>query len=285
MPLATTLRSLAESNRPLWPLDVTLLTDDVSEATRDRVFTSLPVGSIRLRWLQVDLAAFADLGLLEHVSRMTFARVLIADAFGSEVSRVLYLDADLLVLGDLAALMRIDMQTAAVAAVRDHHVDANLKAGHTERTVGVPRVRDYFNAGVLLIDLHAWRRLCISDRTLEFLRAHPNSPYSDQDALNAACDGHWKELDPTWNFQNHHATRIDRKPKAERPAIVHFITSTKPWKPSSSSVNAALFDGFRGRTRFRRSPAEKAVAAVCTLGYRIRYRLARMTASVGTDPR
>jgi lipopolysaccharide biosynthesis glycosyltransferase len=258
-------------------MDVTVLTDGVSESAREKVVTSLPAGSVRVRWLRVDLAAFTRVGRLDHVSRMTFARFQIPDAFGPETARVLYLDADLLVLGDLTALMQIDLRGAPVAAVLDHHIDADIRAARVDRIVDVPRVRRYFNAGVLLIDLPEWRRRQVSQRALEFLRAHPNTPYADQDALNVACDDTWMELDRTWNFQNHHATRIDRRPSAERPAIVHFITSTKPWKPSSSSVNAALYDGFRSRTCFRRSPTEKAVAAVRTLGYRIKYRLARMT--------
>ena len=149
--------------------------------------------------------------------------------------------------------MLTDLRGAAVAAVRDHHVDSDLKSNLRDRTVGVPRVRDYFNAGVMLIDLPEWRRQRISEKALQYLHEHCNSPYSDQDALNVACDGMWKELDSTWNFQNHHVTRIDRQPPTRRPAIVHFITSSKPWKPSSSSINAALYDRFRRRTRFRRS--------------------------------
>ena len=44
MPLATTLRSLAEANQSRWPLDVTVLTDDASETTRAMVDASLPIG-------------------------------------------------------------------------------------------------------------------------------------------------------------------------------------------------------------------------------------------------
>lgn len=276
MPLATTLRSLAESNRAHWPLDVHVLTDRFSDEARERVARSQPTGAVRIRWITVDLEAFAQFGLLEHVSRMTYARLQIPQLFGEDVTRVLYLDADILVLGDLELLWRTELDGAPIGAVLDHHVDADLKLGHHHLTRGVPRVGHYFNAGVLLMDLAVWRRDRTAERAIDYLRTHSTSPYSDQDALNVACDGTWKRLDGHWNFQDHHCTRIGRMPVADRPAIAHFITSSKPWKPSSSSVNSGLYERFRDRTHFRRSPREKIGAALSTLSWRMRYRLQRL---------
>jgi lipopolysaccharide biosynthesis glycosyltransferase len=276
MPLATTLRSLAESNRAHWPLDVHVLTDGFSESARDRVLRSQPLGAMQIRWIAVDLQAFEQFGLLDHVSRMTYARLQIPRVFGEDIAEVLYMDADVLVLGDLGGLWSTDLEGAPIGAVTDHHVDADLKLGRHERTQGVPRVAHYFNAGILLMNLAAWRRQGVAERALDYLRLHRESPYSDQDALNVACDGLWKPLARTWNYQDHHCIRIGRLPAAARPAIVHFITSTKPWKPSSSSVNAGLYDSFRDRTQFRRSPEEKVRDAVSTLSWRIRYRVQRM---------
>lgn len=276
MPLATTLRSVADGNRPHWPLAAYVLHDGFSAGARDKVLASLPEGSMNLHWVPVELGMFERFSLLGHVSRMTFARLQIPEVFADAASKVLYLDTDILVLGDLAELFQTDLGGAAVGAVLDFHVDAHLKAGQHDRIVGVPPVSDYFNAGVLLIDVQAWRRRGIAQRAIDYLRSHLDSPYADQDALNVACDGDWKQLDRTWNFQNHHVTRIAREPAATRPAIVHFVTSSKPWKPDSTSVNAAFYDGFRRRTRFRRSPGERAVAGVYTLGWRVKHRLDRI---------
>ncbi len=276
MPLATTLRSLAESNRAHWPLDVHVLTDGFSERAREQVLRSQPAGAMHIRWIPVDLQGFAQFGLLDHVSRMTYARLQIPQVFGEDVAKVLYLDADILVLGDLEPLWQVELDGAPIGAVLDHHVDADLKSGRHHQTRGVPRVPNYFNAGVLLLDLAACRRHRVAERAVDYLRFHAASPYADQDALNVACDGVWKQLDRAWNFQDHHCTRIGRQAASQRPAIVHFITSSKPWKPSSSSVNAGFYDSFRDRTHFRRSLQEKVRAALSTLLYRVKYRVQRM---------
>jgi lipopolysaccharide biosynthesis glycosyltransferase len=157
-------------------------------------------------------------------------------------------------------------------------VSADRVAGHSHRLVGVPAVASYFNAGVLLLDLPECRRCGVFDAAVAYLSAHPRSPYADQDALNAAFDGLWLPIDARWNFQNHHVTRVDRMPAPERPSIVHFITGSKPWKPSSASVNAALYDRYRRRTLYRRTPVERMVATVASIGWRARYRLGRLGA-------
>ena len=276
MPLATTLRSIAESNRAHWPLDVNVLTEGVSEQSKSKVLLSLPEGSTKVRWIPVDTDLFRPFGLLPHVSRMTYARLLIPHLFADAASKVLYLDVDILVLRDLAPLWQTDLEGVSLAAVLDYQLDISRGSAITHSRVGMPSVPNYFNAGVLLINTRVCLLRRVPERALEYLRAHTNTPYSDQDALNVACDGDWMQLDPTWNFQIHQATRIGRIPKARRPAIVHFNTRAKPWLPSSVNVNAWLYDRFRSRTRFRRSFCEKVQAALETLGYRVRYRARRL---------
>jgi lipopolysaccharide biosynthesis glycosyltransferase len=139
---------------------------------------------------------------------------------------------------------------------------------------GMPPVEHYFNAGVLLIDLDQWRRARISERALEHLAQHPRTMFGEQDALNVACDGLWKKLDQRWNFQDHHRTKITDLSLAERPIIVHFVTSMKPWKPSSISVNASLYDSFRGRTCFAKSRREQVVYTTGEVWSRVKRRFA-----------
>lgn len=279
MPLATALRSLADSNRAHWPLDVHVLTDGFSSGARQQVLRSLPEGAMQIRWVPVDLSAFGSFGLLEHVSRISYARLLIAQLFPATVPRVLYLDTDILVMGDLSALWNSDLKGHVIGAVVDHHVDTDLRANRVDRIQGVPRVRRYFNAGVLLMDLRELRRRQSLERAMDYLRTHTETPYSDQDALNVACDGAWAELDSRWNFQNHHHARIARLPAALRPAVLHFITRSKPWKPSSVSVNAGLFESVRDHTQFRRTLSDKLWARVCTEGHRIKHRFERISAA------
>ncbi|HEV7718504.1 MAG TPA: glycosyltransferase family 8 protein [Arsenicitalea sp.] len=253
MPLATTLRSLTEANRAWWPLDIVVLAFAFSEATRTRVAASLPKGSAEINWVAVDLERFSGFSTLEHVSKVTYARFLIARVLPETTERALYLDADLIVLNDFGGLWETDLDGAAVGAVLDG-LDPQLKEDVPALHL-VPRVQNYFNAGVLLIDLQKWRAEDISERALDYLAQHPDTLFSDQDALNVACDGKWKQLDPRWNFVDFfERVEIATLGAERRPWIVHFAAWDKPWNAKVPNINADFYDGFRSRTRFARTP-------------------------------
>lgn len=260
MQLATTLRSLADVVPKVTGLDIQVLTDGFPAELRTRVAHSLPAEAAPIKWVDVDLEPFRDFSTLPHISQMTYARLLIPHVLPTTVTRILYLDADLLVLDDLEPLWTIDLEGRPVGAVLDV-LDPLMKQGDP-RLRTAPHVRDYFNSGVLLIDLARWREERLSETAIEYLNRYPQSPFKDQDALNVACDGLWKKLDPSWNFQDHFRVNIADIDDGERPAIVHFVTSNKPWRPDSVSVNASLYNSFRNRTRFARTYRERSIDAV-----------------------
>lgn len=256
MPLATALRSLAETNRNRWPLIVYLLFADIEEQTRRRVAASLPTGCIELVWIPVDLSRFLGLYTAGHISKMTYARLLLPELLPATVTRALYLDYDLLVLADLEPLCSSNVGECPISAVSDCLLRLFISGPAAGN--GLPHVRNYFNAGVLLLNLETWRAQGITQKALEYLLGNPKSPFSDQDALNVACDGRWHRLDERWNFQNHSGIRIQRLTPTERPSIVHFVTSAKPWIASVRNPNSTLYDGFRSRTKFARTFPERA---------------------------
>jgi lipopolysaccharide biosynthesis glycosyltransferase len=277
MPLATTLRSIAEANRSWWPLEVYILSDGFPENTQKRVIDSLPEGSSSIRWLPVDLTAFAGFSTLKHISAATYARLLIPSMLPDQVHRALYLDADLLILDDLAPIWQADLEGAVLGAVLDERLSTHIKMGKTS-LAGLPRVRGYFNAGVLLVDLARCRAERISERALEYLERYPHSPYSDQDALNFACDGLWKKLDPRWNrYQVDLEKPLSVLSAAERPGIVHFHGWLKPWDARSLNLNDGFYDSFRSRTLFARTPEERLRRAPFVIWSRLKRILKRST--------
>lgn len=259
MPLATTLRSIAETNGKAWPLQIYVLSDGFSEDTKTKIIESLPKGSCSIRWAPVDLTPFEGLSTLRHISRTTYARLLLASVLPDEVPRALYLDADLLVLDDLGPVWELELDGAVLGAVIDERLDRHIKLGNTSLGgAPLPGVGDYFNAGVLLIDLARWRAERIPEKAMEYLERCPHSLYSDQDALNVACDGTWKKLDPRWNYYQIDLERpISESSPAQRPGILHFHGCLKPWDPGSLNLNAGFYDSFRARTLFARKPLEK----------------------------
>lgn len=281
MPLATTLRSLAETSRASGRLDVIVLTSQFSPTMRHRVATSLPRDSVALHWVTVDIEAFQAFSTRPYISKVTYARLLVSQFIPRNISRVLYLDADILVTDSVAPLCEIDLQGAAVGAVLDtdaqnhsQRLELETSQSRDSHSHGVVSLQGrYFNAGVLLIDLPRWREYEISEKAMQYIARHPHTLLADQDALNIACAGSWKELGARWNWQTHDPRGFSRMAADQRPTIVHFAGRWKPWNPASLSPDAHLYDGFRSRTTFARTRREKAQDS-------IRYSWARMRDSL-----
>ena len=141
------------------------------------------------------------------------------------VQRVLYLDADVLVRKDLRELWNTDLCGRPLAAAPD----VGCPLGHS----GVPR-GEYFNAGVLLIDLAKTRS------TLPGLEARcrgmADSKFREQDVLNVHFRTDWVALPLGWNAQGlgtyAECSSVDRErlclAEMQDPAIIHFTGPVHP---------------------------------------------------------
>src|SRR5439155_15542090 len=160
-------------------------------------------------------------------ARMSRLRVVLPARL-PELQRVLYLDADTLVGGSMAALWDTALEGAPVGAVAN--VTEPAMQAHVT-SLGVER-GGYFNAGVLLVDLGRWREEGATAALTRFVADRPGLPWFDQDALNAVFAKRWKRLHPRWNAMNSFwmwgdlaAAVFGDEALAEarsRPAILHF---------------------------------------------------------------
>ena len=160
---------------------------------------------------------------LPHINHMTFARYFIPD-FVTE-DKVLYLDSDLIVTGDLTDLFELDLGENYLAAAR-----SCFGAG-----LG-------FNAGVLLINNKKWKAETIRQQLIELTeKEHENVGEGDQSIPNILFQNSYYQLDDTYNFQigfdagaaeKNHAF-IFEIPLTPLPKILHYISPDKPWKQFS----------------------------------------------------
>ena len=164
-----------------------------------------------------------------------YQRINLPATIPGSVSRVLYLDSDILVLGNLKELWDRSLEGQPVGAVENFSPTAC-------RDIGVDR-QSYFNSGVLLMDLAIWRQEALHRTVTEYARDHADSlQFVDQCSLNAVLQGRWVRLPAKWNQQAdvysvmaRHADgcsyTVDELYEAfVAPGIVHFIGKKKPWK-------------------------------------------------------
>lgn len=173
-------------------------------------------------------------------STATYRRLFLPDLL-PDLDRILFIDADTIVRGDLRALWEEDLAGALVAAVPDPWA-SGLDSFRARYPQG------YFNAGMLLIDLAAWRAEGVTARCLQLVREAVEtgaSEFHDQTPLNDAMVGRWRRVSHRWNFTGIHSARLaaelgisgeDHQRAASDPAIVHFLAAYKPWIPGFESV-------------------------------------------------
>ncbi|MGI9515000.1 MAG: glycosyltransferase family 8 protein [Anderseniella sp.] len=171
-------------------------------------------------------------GLVERSANLgmgVWGRLFLDRLLPRELSRVLYLDCDMLVYRDLAELFELKFPAGcAFAACADQgsHVDGNTARFRTE--IGLSADGSFFNSGLLLMD---WQRLISTGILREIRTANAKRPdlaqhrFADQNIFNIMLDGDWCKLDPRWNMQ----TRLLQLLPGEKPWLAHFCGKSKPW--------------------------------------------------------
>jgi lipopolysaccharide biosynthesis glycosyltransferase len=122
-------------------------------------------------------------------------------------------------------------------------------------------VTSYFNSGVLLLDLDAWRTNGLTDALAEHVRKHMRQlVWPDQDALNGVLHSQRTPLHPRWNampglwelpMRQLPYTRDEVAEARDDPAIVHFLGPYKPWHYRSKSPYRADWFRYLERTPWR----------------------------------
>lgn len=150
-----------------------------------------------------------------------YFRLFIADLF-PDLTKAIYLDADTLILADVAELFDTKLGDHLVAAACDPFIAKDpTTAAYAEGSVGVP-ANEYVNSGVLVMNLALMRQLKFSQHFLTLLnKYHFPSIAPDQDYINAICHDRLIILSPSWNVQE--------KDIKSAPKLVHYNLYKKPW--------------------------------------------------------
>jgi lipopolysaccharide biosynthesis glycosyltransferase len=192
-------------------------------------------GEIELH--EPDRARLRELPSIPRLGALVWLRVLLPELL-HPLPRVLYLDADTLVtdsIDDLWETALGDMALAGVANVVEPAMRPHVAA------LGLDH-RDFFNGGVLLLNLELMRQEGAAERLIGFATQNTGLlEWGEQDAMNVVFGGRWRALHPRWNAQN--SLWVWREWSEEvfgaqavveargRPAVLHFEgpSVNKPW--------------------------------------------------------
>jgi lipopolysaccharide biosynthesis glycosyltransferase len=243
MPLAVLGRSMLHHLRLSRHLDLYVLDFGITQRTKERLTCSWPSERLDIHWLSADAESLSYLPIWGRMSIATYQRLLLGRLLPDRISRVIWLDCDVVATTDLTPLWETQLESNTIAAVQDMAVPyfASRFGVGAHRELGLPADSQHFNAGVMVVDLEAWRTGQVAERSFEYLERHFHDVWFwDQEALNVVLLGKWKPLDQRWNQIASLAGRWFFRPEhldgevyariVQSPWLVHWAGTIKPWK-------------------------------------------------------
>ena len=165
------------------------------------------------------------LHLRDYYSKETYYRIFIPNIF-PEYAKVLYLDCDITVTGDISKLYNTEIHGYYVgAAIEEVMQTFEVFGNYVEKVDGINR-KSYFNAGILLINCHRWRRKMVAERFVELLEKYKFRVVQDEDYLNVICRNNVKWVNLGWNKTSYKNNDFDDKDLN----IIHWKMNWRPWK-------------------------------------------------------
>lgn len=183
---------------------------------------------------QLDAKIFEGCYVSHHVSYATYYRIVIPQILEPGITKVLYLDTDIIVCRDLLELWNTTIGSKVLGAIRESSF------AEFER-LNIPPSFQYFNAGILLINIPEWNKRNLTPTLFKYIESNQNKLiFWDQDALNANLYDQWVKLPPKWNQQSSFFETPRKKLIAvygkeeldeamNNPCIIHYTGSSKPW--------------------------------------------------------
>ena len=158
----------------------------------------------------------------DYYTKTTYYRLFIASLF-PQFDKILYLDSDTIINGDISELYRTDIGSNLVGAIPDASVQIVPEfIEYVEKALGIKH-EDYFNAGILLMNLKKMRDIDFEEHFINLLKKYKFEVAQDQYYLNVLCHEDVYFIDESWNT-------MPLGEKIENPNLIHFNLTFKPWK-------------------------------------------------------
>lgn len=224
--LAVALHSIIENASKNYNYIIKILHNGVSEENVKKI-SKYNSDNVEIEFVDINssLKALKDeLHITsEQYTLTTYYRLFIPNLY-PQYDKAIYLDCDVVVRGDISKFYNINIGDRLVGAVTDEFVmsSTNLHE-YMLHGLGLDSVSDYFNAGVLLMNLDQFRKQNFFGKFNDLLSKY-KFPVQDQDYLNLICKGQVYYISNVW----------DKMPEGEiydvnKLQLIHYNLIWKPW--------------------------------------------------------
>ena len=218
------LYSLIKNTHYLNDINLYIVTDSFDIAPYKKLVNFSKKIGYKVNLIRFDSQTISSFPVTHHISIATYFRLLLPELLPNNINKILYLDSDIIIQGDVQELWNTNLNNLPLAAVRDH-----LHYKSRREIFDIKESSLYFNGGILLIDLEKWRNRGMSSMLVEFIQSNPDKIlWWDQDALNGVFGNEYLLLEDKWNVQTSY---IDKHNSTDYTNfnIIHYTSEKKPW--------------------------------------------------------
>lgn len=212
-------------------VNVWIVSSDMSDASKNYL-RKLRLGfkNLHLNFLDIDAKELTQLPrTIDYISAETYYRYLLPNLLPN-IDKILYMDADIIVNGDISSLYDTDISKYYMAGGYDLYID-DIKY---KSKIGFEQDELYVNAGVLLMNLKQMRTDNIPQKLIDTTKNMVSKvKYQDQDIINIVCRGKILEFDSIYNYTSHNI--LKEKSKYKHAVVIHYTGPNKPWLSDSNN--------------------------------------------------
>jgi len=224
------LTSLLENNTVS---TVYILTDKAfSEDNRIRIYRLEAVYNVPIKVIVVSDDILKSSKIKTRNAMLAkWLKIAVGELLPQSLSKVLYLDCDIIVNGNIESLWKTDISAYSIALVRSSHSECNR--------MRISARKGYYSTGVALINLDYWREDGVFQKLLSFVPKNPDQLLlGDQDIMNYVLQDSIKVLPIEYNYQiggllNEFFRKMppimQGKYLSVVPQIIHYSSQVKPW--------------------------------------------------------
>jgi len=244
--------SLFENNKQMKDLVVYLLGENISDNSRDALKEIADRYNREIKIIDVPKLQIPPSLLSERWPLSAFTRLFSAQLLPKEIDKVLYLDCDTIILGDIEPLEYLSFEDKIVVGVKD------CISGTYKKNIGLDTNSPYVNAGVLLFNLNALRKIDINNEIEKYMNKYVKFiNYADQDILNGMFYGKIGVLNPKYNVMTidvvysyeeiiklrkptNFYSKVEVIEAVKNPTIIHYTTNMLVVRPWYTNANHPL---------------------------------------------
>ena len=201
---AMVLYSIAKNIKRNVKIRAYIIDGGIRKETKEK-FKKILRRNLDIVWLNPDLSIFDNLPLSSWTTKVAHSRLLLPYIIQDDIKKIIYLDSDILVVGDLLRLWKIPLNDCFLAAFQDSTYTNVYKKVNSKVLVdaGMNRLSPYFNSGFLMIDVSLWKKYDILRKYIEILGNIGNQfTHCNQDAMNIIFNNKWKQIKKEIQYDN-----------------------------------------------------------------------------------